>query len=149
MIGPNDVHAEPVTPQEAPPEHGRDLTLLALGIIVVNEVAFTAQIVATGADNVLVAQAGRLAIKAGLAYMTWQGFVWPRWMLVFLAGVAALTGPWALADAYRDAGATAWTIIMTAIVAGYFVATWLLAGSRPVSAFLRHRRALRDAEQQV
>jgi hypothetical protein len=145
MIEEKERADSPPAGQAPLPERARDLTLLALGIIVINEAVLTAQIVVSGEENVLVAQAGRLAVKAGLAYMTWQGFGWPRWMLALLAAVAALTGPWALAHAWRD-GATPWSLLLTVIVAGYFVATWLLVGSRTVSRFLAHRRELRDRE---
>jgi hypothetical protein len=134
----------PLDPPRAPGgERGRDLTLLALALVLVNEAIFTAQIVLAQEPNVLVAQAGRFAVKAGLAYMTWQGFALPRWLLAFLAAVAAAAGPWALRDAYA-AGFGPWQAVLTATVVGYVAATWLLIGSRDVSAFLRHRRDLRD-----
>jgi hypothetical protein len=136
----------PLDPARAPGgERGRDLTLLALALVLVNEAIFTAQIVLAQEPNVLVAQAGRFAVKAGLAYMTWQGFALPRWLLAFLAAVAAAAGPWALRDAYA-AGFGPWQAVLTATVVGYVAATWLLIGSRDVSAFLRHRRDLRDRD---
>jgi hypothetical protein len=128
-----------------PGELARDLTLLALAIVIVNEAIFTAQIVFAQEEHVLVAQAGRFAVRAGLAYMTWQGFTWSRWVLAILVAVPAVAGPWQLASAYAD-GVTPYALLITATVIGYFAATWLLVGSRRVGAFLRYRRELRDAD---
>jgi hypothetical protein len=128
-----------------PGELARDLTLLALAIVIVNEAIFTAHIVFAQEEHVLVAQAGRFAVRAGLAYMTWQGFAWSRWVLAILVAVPAVAGPWQLASAYAD-GVTPFALLLTATVIGYFAATWLLVGSRRVGAFLRYRRQLRDME---
>jgi drug/metabolite transporter (DMT)-like permease len=125
-------------------ERGRDLALLALGIIIINEAIFTAYVLAQDRDA-LVAQAGRFALKAGMAYLTWQGFALSRWILVVLVAAAIIAAPWALADAYAR-GPLSFALILTATVAGYLVAGWLLALSADVSRFVRDRAELRNRD---
>jgi hypothetical protein len=125
-------------------ERGRDLTLLALALIVINEGIFTAFVIAQDQDAI-VAQAGRFALKAGLAWLTWQGFVISRWVLVLLVGAALLAAPWALRDAFAG-GISPFALVLTATVAAYAAAGWLLAFSPHVSAFIRQRAVLRNRD---
>jgi 4-amino-4-deoxy-L-arabinose transferase-like glycosyltransferase len=129
----------------APPtELGRDLTLLALGLVMVVEGVFlTVDVVAQG-QSVLVRGAGRFALMAGLCYMTWQGFAVSRWVLVVLIAAAVAAAPVVLGAALREGHAVA--LLHAGGAAGYLVAGVLLAGSGKVAAFLRHRRALRNVD---
>jgi hypothetical protein len=120
-------------------EKGRDLTLLALAIVVAVEGAFALYTVMAGAEGRLVLSAGRFALIAGLAYMTWQGFAFPRWILVVLVGFAVFGGPIALRMAASE-GTTLQLLLLTVSVAGYAVTGWLLAFSAPVREFLSQRR---------
>jgi hypothetical protein len=141
----NDTEKQGEYANGAVDERGRDLTLLALAIVIVNEAVFTGYIVLAQDQHVLVAQAGRFALKAGLAYLTWQGFMISRWVLVLLVAAAIVAGPWALADAFA-AGVTASALILTLTVIGYVVAGWLLAFSPAVAGFIRQRRDLRNRD---
>jgi hypothetical protein len=129
----------------APPtELGRDLTLLALGLVMMVEGMFlTVDVVAHG-QSVLVRGAGRFALMAGLCYMTWQGFAVSRWVLVVLIAAAVAAAPMVLGAALREG--PAFVLLHAGGAAGYLVAGVLLAGSGKVAGFLRHRRALRDAD---
>jgi hypothetical protein len=127
------------------PERGRDLTLLALTLVLAVEAAFLASDVATHGSQVLVRGAGRFALIAGLSYMTWQGFVVSRWVLVALVGAAVLFAPWALSGAF-EGGVSAGAVLHIAGAAGYLVAALLLSVSGDVSAFIRHRRELRGSD---
>ncbi|CAN5641765.1 hypothetical protein BH23GEM9_BH23GEM9_06790 [soil metagenome] len=141
-----DIPPEEGPEDESPPvdERGRDLTLLALGLVIVNEAIFTAYVVAQD-QHALVAQMGRFALKAGLAYLTWQGFSLSRWVLVVLVGAAIIAAPWALADAYRE-GPPLFALILSLTVAAYVVSGWLLALSPAVARFIRHRARLRNRD---
>jgi hypothetical protein len=123
-------------------ERGRDLTLLALMLILAVEAAFLLLDLAQGGE--LVRGAGRFALLAGLSYMTWQGFQFSRWVLVALVGAAVAFAPWAVADAFR-AGLTAGAV-HAAGAAAYLAGGLLLSFSRDVSSFLRHRRDLRGLD---
>lgn len=131
-------------PPDATDEKGRDLTLLALAIIIINEAIFTGYVV-TQDQDALVAQAGRFALKAGMAWLTWQGFTLSRWILVVLVAAAIVAAPWALIDAWR-AGTFGFAAVMTATVAGYLVAGWLLAFSADVGRFIRQRAEARQRD---
>jgi hypothetical protein len=129
---------------DPPTELGRDLTLLALGLVMLVEGVFlTVDVVAQG-QSVLVRGAGRFALMAGLCYMTWQGFAVSRWVLVVLIAAAVAAAPLVLGAAFREGPALA--LLHAGGAAGYLVAGVLLAGSGKVAAFLRHRRALRNAD---
>jgi hypothetical protein len=139
-----------MTPETAGPatgvtERGRDLTLLALGLFALVEGAFLVTDVALQGMPVLVRGAGRFALIAGMSYMTWQGFAIPRWVLVVLAAAAVLAAPVVLRDAFST-GPFSLALLHAAGAAGYAVSGVLLAGSREVAAFLRHRRELRNAD---
>lgn len=123
-------------------ENGRDLTLLALALVMAVEAAFLAADVVAQGTGVLVRGAGRFALMAGLAYMTWQGFVVSRWVLVALIAAAVVTAPWVIAETLQG-GVSAWALLHVAGAAGYLAAGLLLAGSRPVATFIRHRRDVR------
>jgi hypothetical protein len=120
-------------------ERGRDLTLLALMLILAVEAAFLLLDLAQGGE--LVRGAGRFALMAGLSYMTWQGFYFSRWVLVALVGAAVLFAPWAVAAAFQ-AGFTAGAV-HAAGAAGYLAGGVLLSVFGDVSAFIGHRRDLR------
>jgi uncharacterized membrane protein HdeD (DUF308 family) len=128
----------------AVPERGRDLLYLALALVMANEAVFTFFVIAQD-SAALTAQLGRFALKAGLAYMTGQGFSIPRWVLVVLVAAAIVAGPFALADAWRS-GDMGFTAILTATFLAYVAAGWLLVFSRDVSDFIRHRRFRRQQE---
>jgi hypothetical protein len=132
------------TPLAEPDERGRDLTLLALAIVVVNEAVFTGFVLAEE-PQALVAQAGRFALKAGLAWLTWQGFTVSRWILVVLVGAAIVAAPWALADAYGG-GLSVTAVVITATVAAYVAAGWLLAFTPAVGRYIRYRGELRNRD---
>lgn len=123
-------------------ERGRDLTLLALAIVLTVEAAFLGADVLAQGSHVLVRGAGRFALMSGLAYMTWQGFLVSRWVLVVLVGGAVVAAPWALGPALRG-GVSGYALLHLAGAAGYLAAGLLLAASPAVGAFIRHRRDLR------
>jgi hypothetical protein len=126
-------------------ERGHDLTLLALGLFVAVEGAFLVTDVMLQGTTVLVRGAGRFALIAGMSYMTWQGFAVSRWLLVVLAAAAVLAAPVVLRAAFSE-GPVSLAVLHAAGAAGYAVSGVLLAGSREVAAFLRHRRDLRNAD---
>jgi hypothetical protein len=138
------VAGQPENGQTEADERGRDLTLLALGLVIVNEAVFTAFVVAQDHDA-LVAQVGRFALKAGLAWLAWQGFALSRWILVALVAAAILAAPWALRDAFRDAS-PGFALLLSATVVAYVVAGWLLALSPDVSRFVRQRSEQRNRD---
>lgn len=124
------------------PERGRDLTLLALMLILAVEAAFLLLDLAQGGQ--LVRGAGRFALLSGLSYMTWQGFYFSRWVLVALVGAAVLFAPWAVAGAFQAGFAAG--AVHAGGAAGYLAGGLLLSASRDVSGFLRHRRDLRGRD---
>lgn len=136
--------AEPPGDGRDADERGRDLTLLALGLVIINEAVFTAYVVAQQPEA-LVAQAGRFALKAGMAWLTWQGFALSRWILVVLVGAALIAAPWALADAW-SAGIDTYALVLAASVAAYGVAGWLLALSPDVARYVKQRAELRNRD---
>jgi hypothetical protein len=125
-------------------ERGRDLLLLALALIMVIEGLFAAVTIA-GGHPAPVANIGRFALLAGLSYMTWQGFPVSRWILVLLAGVAALAGPWQVLEAISG-GRPVWAAVLACTVAGYAAACWLLAAHRDVADYLAYRRHVRNTD---
>jgi hypothetical protein len=130
----------------APPtERGRDLALLALGLVMTVEAIFLVADVLAQGQHVLVRGAGRFALMAGLAYMTWQGFMLSRWILVVLVAAAVAAAPWVLGTAFRE-GPAHLALLHAAGAAAYLAAGVLLAGARDVAAFLHHRRALRGSD---
>jgi hypothetical protein len=130
-------------PEPAALEQGRDLTLLALALVLINEGMYIAW--AVFAEQIgFVAQAGRFTMLAAMCYMTWQGFTLSRWILILLVCAAILAAPLALSQALGSSPFVAVLVVIGA--AGYVVAAWLLIRSQPVAAFLRHRRDLRDSE---
>ena len=124
------------------PERGRDLTLLALTLVLAVEGTFLLLDLVQGGQ--LVRGAGRFALLSGLSYMTWQGFQFSRWVLVALVGAAIAFAPWALADAFQ-AGFTAGAVHAGG-AAGDLAGGLLLSFSRDVSSFLRHRCDLRGRD---
>jgi hypothetical protein len=128
-------------------ERGRDLTLLALAIVVIIEGALALLTVFAGAGDRLVLTAGRFALITGMAYMTYQGFAVPRWLLVVLAGFAAVVGgPHGLHLAIT-AGSPGQAVLVAVSMTGYATAAWLLAGSPAVRAYLRYRRRALDHDR--
>jgi hypothetical protein len=125
-------------------ERGRDLLLLATGLIVLIEASFAVW-GAVAADQ-FVLRAGRLALVSGLSYMSFQGVVVSRWLLVALAGVAALGGPIAIHTALT-AGNVVEAVLMGLAAMGYAVAALLLALSRDVRAFATARARTRDQDR--
>lgn len=125
-------------------ERGRDLLLLALALVIINEAIFTFYVIAED-SAALTAQMGRFALKAGMAYMTWQGYAISRWILAFLVGAAIVAGPFALSDAFRS-GNMIFTAILTATFVAYVASGWLLVFARDVADFITHRRYLREQE---
>lgn len=125
-------------------ERGRDLLLLALALLLFNEALF-AGVAITGGHPAPVANVGRFTMLAAMSYMTWQGFSISRWVLVILAVVAALVGPTQVVEALSG-GRTLWAGVLALTAAGYALAFFLLAFQRDVSAFIRHRRLLRDRD---
>jgi hypothetical protein len=138
------VGEQPENGQTEADERGRDLTLLGLGLVIVNEAIFTAFVVAQDHDS-LVAQIGRFALKAGLAWLTWQGFALSRWILVALVAAAIVAAPWALSDAFREAS-FGFALLLSVTVVAYVVAGWLLALSPAVSRFVRQRGEQRNRD---
>jgi hypothetical protein len=139
-------HTEKPAPP-APPaalERGRDLLLLATGLVVLIEASFAVW-GAVAADQ-FVLRAGRLALVSGLSYMSFQGVVVSRWLLVALAGVAALGGPIAIHTALT-AGNVVEAVLMGLAAMGYAVAALLLALSRDVRAFATARARTRDQDR--
>lgn len=130
---------------ETTSERGRDLTLLALAIVLAVEAAFLAADVLAQGSHVLVRGAGRFALMAGLAYMTWQGFFMARWVLVLLIAAPVIAAPWIIGPILSD-GAAGSVVLHTAGAAGYLVAGLLLAVYPDVASFLRHRRDLRERD---
>jgi hypothetical protein len=122
-------------------ERGRDLTLLALAIVVIIEGAFAIITVSGASEGRLVLAIGRFALISGLSFMTWRGFAVPRWLLVFLTAVAAIGGPIAVSQA-MDAGSTIDMVVASVAMIGYATSALLLAFSRHVREFLQQRRAL-------
>jgi hypothetical protein len=125
-------------------ERGRDLLLLATGLVVLIEASFAVW-GAVAADQ-FVLRAGRLALVSGLSYMSFQGVVVSRWLLVALAGVAALGGPIAIHTALT-AGNVVEAVLMGLAAMGYAVAALLLALSRDVRAFATARARTRDQDR--
>jgi hypothetical protein len=125
-------------------ERGRDLTLLALAIVLVIEGAFALLTVLAGAGDRLVLTAGRFALITGMAYMAYQGFAVPRWLLVALVGFAAVVGGPLGIHLALTAGNAGQAVLVAVSMAGYATAAWLLAGSPAVRAFLRYRRRALD-----
>jgi hypothetical protein len=135
--------------QSLPPEahfteRGRDFLMLALALVLFNEGLF-AGIAIAGGHPAPVANLGRFTMLAAMAYMTWQGFPVSRWILVFLAAVAAVVGPTQVMQALQE-GRTAGALLLALTVAGYVLAFILLAFNRDVATFIRHRRWLRDQD---
>jgi hypothetical protein len=132
--------------EDAPPtERGRDLTLLALGLVMAVEGTFLVADVLAQGQHVLVRGAGRFALMAGLCYMTWQGFALSRWILVILVAAAVAAAPWVLGAAFRE-GPASLALLHSAGAVAYLIAGVLLAGSGAVATFLRHRRVLRGRD---
>jgi hypothetical protein len=124
-------------------ERGRDLTLLALAIVVVIEGAFAAISVFSGPEGRLVLSLGRFALISGMSYMTWQGFAFPRWILVVLLAFAVIGGPVAVYAALT-AGRVFQAAALALSMAGYAVAAVLLALSPAVRDFLAAQRQQLD-----
>jgi hypothetical protein len=136
----------PTGPVDGFTERGRDLTLLALGVFVAVEAAFlVTHMILLNSMAALVLGAGRFAFISAMAYMAGQGFPIPRWLLVVLAAVWVLVAPAGVHSALSE-GLVVLALVNGAGALGYAVAGVLLAGSRDVGAFLRHRRALRNAD---
>jgi hypothetical protein len=142
----NETHAGNVGRAGPPPfaERGRDLLLLALGLVMLIEGLFAGVTIA-GGHPAPVANVGRFALLAGMSYMTWQGFPVSRWILVVLAGVAALAGPSQVLQAVSG-GRPLWAAVLAATVVGYAAASWLLAANRDVADYIEHRRYLRNTD---
>jgi hypothetical protein len=125
-------------------ERGRDLLLLALGLILINEAIFAGVAVA-GGHPAPVANLGRFTMLAAMSYMTWQGFSISRWILVILAVVAALVGPAQVIEAFSG-GRPLWGLVLSLAAAGYALSFYLLAFQGHVARFIVHRRLLRDRD---
>jgi hypothetical protein len=123
-------------------ERGRDLMLLALALVVVVEGSFAAY-AAVRAEGTLAAGAGRFALISGMSWMTWQGFAFSRWLLVVLAGFAAVGAPLAIRTAVQDGGMLE-AMLMGVAGLGYAAAALLLAVSHDVGEYARARRRERD-----
>jgi hypothetical protein len=143
-----DGQADPADPADPAAalftERGRDLLLLALGIVLLNEAIFAAVAIARG-HPAPVANLGRFTMLAAMSWMTWQGFAFSRWVLVILVAAAVLTGPGQLLHAWREE-TPLWAALLTLTVAGYILAGWLLAFDAGVSRAIRHRRILRERD---
>jgi hypothetical protein len=141
-----DEPAPPTAPAEAAAalERGRDLLLLATGLVVLIEASFA--VWGAVATDQFVLRAGRLALVSGLSYMSWQGAAVSRWVLVALAGVAAIGGPIAI-DTALTAGNVVEAVLMGLAAMGYAVAALLLALSRDIRAFAAARARARDQER--
>jgi uncharacterized membrane protein len=139
---------QPHGSSSAPPvsERGRDLTLLALGLIVAIEGLFAALSVAWGLEGRLVLSMGRFALISGMAYMTWQGFAFPRWLLVALVAFAVIGGPIAVWSAMATGGVRE-ALLPAFTMLGYAAAGALLVLSPEVRSFLAQRRRLLDHDR--
>jgi hypothetical protein len=127
-------------------ERGRDLTLLALAIVIVIEGAFALLTVLAGAGDRLVLTAGRFALITGMAYMTYQGFAVPRWVLVALVAFAGVVGGPVGIYIALTGGNVGQAVIAAVGMAGYVAAGWLLALSPAVAGFIRQRRDIRNRD---
>jgi hypothetical protein len=125
-------------------ERGRDLLLLALALVLMNEALFAGVAVA-GGHPAPVANLGRFTMLAAMSYMTWQGFSISRWILVILAAVAALVGPSQILEAFAG-GRPFWGLLLALTAAGYALAFYLLAFQGDVGRFIRHRHLLRERD---
>jgi hypothetical protein len=102
--------------------------------------------VLAGAGDRLVLTAGRFALITGMAYMTYQGFAVPRWVLVALVGFAGVVGgPVGIYIAVTG-GNVGQAVIAAVGMAGYVAAGWLLALSPAVAGFIRQRRDIRNRD---
>jgi hypothetical protein len=124
-------------------ERGRDLTLLALALVVTIEGLFAGLTLFAGVEGRGVLSLGRFALISGLAYMTWQGFAFPRWLLVGLAAVATIGGPIAVYAAVSSGNAGQAALAGFAML-GYAAAAALLVLSAAVREFVDQRRRLLD-----
>jgi hypothetical protein len=136
----------PDTAETTVNERGRDLTLLALALVLLVEAAFLVTDVLAQGQQVLVRGAGRFALLAGISWMTWQGFTVSRWILVAMLALFVAAAPLAIGAALSAGGSTGMLVLTAAGAAGYLAAGLLLAGSRDVAAFLRQRRVLRGSD---